>query len=287
MESSSSSRSNKKYCIAVDGSQYSEWAFDLVLNELYEKGDKIVIVHISNPDKSANIPFAYQSETIFSKFDAKLTGKLLRGDYQLVKQDRNKSTTHALTQVNQIAVANGCTVLVMGFHGHKENKQKNEMSKGTNYIMTNIKIPTIVVKENITRKDRESGAFTWMASIEQANSRSFKAFEFATNYVNLSKDKVIATHVQTYNENLSQEIEEYFGEFCKKIGINNNSYKLVQKEGSDIGIQISNFVNYNDTEVIDFVILGHNPNKYKSGDTSASPVEIVIKSAKANILFYS
>jgi hypothetical protein len=94
MESSSS---QKKYCIAVDGSDNSDWAFDLVLNELLQKGDKVVVVHISNPNKS-DVPFAFQANSIVSKYEAKLIGKLLKQDYLIITQD------HIMEKPNRVGV---------------------------------------------------------------------------------------------------------------------------------------------------------------------------------------
>lgn len=297
--------SSRTYCIAVDGSIHSDYAFDLVLNELYQKRDKVIVVHIANQAKLSEIPFNFQPQTIISKYDAKLTGKLLRGDYQIIKEDRDKKSPHALLQVNQIALANSCSVLVLGFQGHK-GKTQEELTKGVKFIINNIKLPTIVVKEKTERKKKDTEAFTWMMSIEQPNSRSFKAFQFATDYIDPSKDRILACHVKTYTDSHAKEVQEYFEEVCKKKGIQNYGVCVMEKESanssnsssSQIGKQLSDFVNFNSKEFVDFIIIGHNPEKYTSGfrfDNSSqsnapsytSPGEVIIKSASANILFYS
>jgi nucleotide-binding universal stress UspA family protein len=281
---------SKKYCIAIDGSEHSDWAFDLILNDMYQKGDKVILVHIANPAKESEIPFAFQPTTIISKYEAKLTGKLLNTDYLIIKQSKQSTSTHALVQVNAIAIKENCTVLVIGFHGHKLNKQKSDLSKGINYIIKNIKIPVIIVKENSTRKSRDSGEFTWMASIEQANSRSFKAFQFALNYINLEKDRVVGAHIKFYNDSLANEVKEIFEKTCQDTKVANYSFEIVDKDKNlDIGVELSNMVNYNDKENVDFFVLGHNPTKYQydNNECCSSPLTTIIKSAKSNILFYS
>jgi hypothetical protein len=157
---------NNIYCVAVDGSQSSEYAFNLVLNELYKKGDKIYIVHISNSQKANDLPYDYQPETILSKYDTKLSGKLLKSHFEVINKERDAKNDHALVQVNEIAIAKKCTLLVMGFHGHKCNNNKNELTKGINYIINNIKLPTIIVKENSQRKSKENNSFTWLTAME-------------------------------------------------------------------------------------------------------------------------
>jgi nucleotide-binding universal stress UspA family protein len=283
-----STSSTKNYCIAVDGSQYADWAFELVLDELYKKGDKITVVHITNSAKISEIPFAYQPKTIISKYDAKLTGKLASTDFRIITQERDTKATHALMQVYKIALSNNCTLLAMGFYGHKATN-KNELTKGITYAIDNIRLPTIVVKENHKRKDKDSGSFTWMAAIETANTLSFKAFQFALNYIDLSKDKIIGTHIKLYNDSMAKEVKNYFEKTCLEKNSANFYFSILNNDRNlDIGNQLSNFVNYNETESIDFAVMGHNVGKYsKEGNNSISPLVPFIKSAKCNIIFYN
>ena len=279
-------KSMKNYCIAIDGSQHSDWAFNLVFEELFQKGDKITLVHISNGSK--DVPFAFQPKTIISKYDAKLTGRLSTLDFKIVQEEKKANVIHALLQVNDIALANKCTMLVLGFQGHKDNKEN--ISRGVNYVIDNIKLPTIVVKENITRKSKDSGAFTFCTSIEQANTRSFKAFQFAVNYIDVTKDKVLGMHIKIYNDSFIKEVKEYFEATCTEKGVKNFAFQPLENEKDvSVGEQICNFANYNEKESIDFLILGHNPIKYKTNADAknSSPLNTAIKSAKTNILFFS
>jgi hypothetical protein len=280
-----SSQSNfKKYCIAVDGSEYSDWAFQLVTEELYTKGDKVVLVHISNSSKLSEIPFAFQPKTILTKYDAKLSGKLTSKDYKIITQDRDSNSSHALLQVNNIATKEKCSVLVLGFHGHNLSKDKKEISKGISFIISNIKLPTIVVKENVKRKNINTGAFTWATCIEESNSRSFKAFEYFSNYMNIAKDKIIGSHIDSHGPGTAQEVKDLFNQACQNKGIQNYAFDITTySQKVDIGTTITNFVNFNEKEQIDFLIVGHNPSK----NSEKSPLNIVIKSAQCNVLFYS
>lgn len=270
---------NKQYCVSIDGSEYSDMAFNLVFNELFQKNDKITVVHITNPAKS--IPFACQADTILNKYQTILIGKLPKTQYSIIIKQRDEKVVHALQQVNNTAVQNNCSVLVMGSHGHKENKQKNEVSKGINFIINNIKIPTIIVKESTKRKDKDNGAFTWLVSIDKAESRSFKAFEFSTNYLDHSKDRVIGLHFKT-GDYVESSIQEYFEKLCKEKGILNYSFDFADYEKNvSLGKQIANYVNFNNKNYIDFLVVGHNPNKKES------PAYEIIQNAQTNVLFYS
>lgn len=274
----------KVYCIAIDGSKCSDWAFELVFNELYQKGDKIIVVHISNNEKE--VPFAFQSKTIMSKYDAILTGKLQPQDYSLIFKEREKKSEHALAQVNTIATENKASILILGFMGHK--MKTGEISKGITYVINNVKIPTIVVKENSQRKNKEDKSFTWCSFIEQPNTRSFKAFQFAMNYVS-PKDHIVTAHIKVNGDMYIKEIKEISEKALKDKGITNYKFDSINSKSNElVTTQICNYVNYNETDTIDFLVLGHNPTKIveDKNHVKACVVSAAIQSAQSNILFY-
>ena len=62
-----------KFFIAVDGSESSFTAFEMVRDGLYKEGDDLEVAHISNPSKKG-IPFHYRPKAI----DARYSGELLK-----------------------------------------------------------------------------------------------------------------------------------------------------------------------------------------------------------------
>lgn len=273
----------KKYCISVDGSAFSEYGFDLIFDELYEKGDHILVSHICNSEKLADIPFESQPKSISSKYESKLTGKLNQTDYEINIKERDNNSDHALQIVNELAKSKNCSILLLGFHGHKGEKEKKELSKGIIYLVKQIKIPTFIIKERTQRKAKESGGFTWMVCIEKSNTRSFFAFEFALNYVKKELDRVIGINiVDGYKDTV---IELQFNSLCKKMGIKNTSFQYlpIQREIKVTGM-ICEIINFG-KECVDFLIVGHNPNKFLKVEDS--PLMEIMKNAKTNILFYN
>jgi hypothetical protein len=278
-----SNNTKRRYCISVDGSQYSDWAFDIVFEELYQSGDYVIVTHIANPDKSDYIPFEYQADTIMSKYDTKLVTKLPADKYEIIKENRDKNTDHA-QQVNKVAKQHNATILAIGFLGHKVGKAKNDFTKGVIYLSSNVKLPTLVIKENSRRADKLNKAFTWLIAIEQKSSRSFKAFQFAMNYINKSVDNVIGYHIDIYDS--KEEIQEEFNNFCQSEGIQNYKFCIENKNKSlSIGNQISNFINFSDSLYVDFLVIGHNPHKYTN--VEEIPLFEIFKSVQANVLFYN
>jgi hypothetical protein len=273
----------KKFCISVDGSAYSEYGFDLIFDELYKKGDIIILTHVCNNDKLTEIPFENQPKSIQSKYESKLVGKLPQSDFEVLIKDRGSDNDHALKIVNEIAKSKGCSVLIMGTHGHKGREKSNEISKGVIYLIKQVKVPTFLIKERVQRKTKENGGFTWLVCIEKSNTRSFFAFEFAVGLVDKDLDKIIGLNIVDGFKDTCIELQ--FNSLIKKQGIKQYSFEYIQKE-KDVKIpkHICEIVNFG-TECIDFLVVGHNPEKFNSVENT--PLMDIIKSAKTNILFYS
>lgn len=63
-----------KFVVAVDGSESSFTAFEMMKDGLYKDyGDGVEVVHISNPNKK-DIPFHYRPKAIAARY----TGELLK-----------------------------------------------------------------------------------------------------------------------------------------------------------------------------------------------------------------
>lgn len=286
MESNATETHEKKnYLISVDGSDHSDWGFDMIFNEIYKKGDYLTVLHVANQKKISDIPFKYQPDQIFSKYETKLIGKLPKNDYILIRKDRENEKAHALETVNQVARTNNADLLVLGCQGHKGVKDRKDLSSGITYLIKNISIPSIVVKENSQRAKKEAKGFNWLVCIENHYTRSFKAFELATSLIDKEKDTITALHLHVYGDNY-KETEDAFEKYCIKIGIAKRKFVAIEKNPKmSVGKNICDYVNFGE-DYIDFVVIGHNISKYTT-DVNASPTVDIIKFAQANILFSS
>ncbi len=277
----------KNYLVSVDGSDHSDWGFDMVFNEIYRKGDHLTVLHVANQTKISNIPFKFQPDQIISKYETKLIGKLPRNEYILIRKDREnekKIAAHALEIVNQVAHSNNVDLLVLGCQGHKGVKDRKELSSGITYLIKNISVPSIVVKENSQRAKKEAKGFNWLVCIENHYTRSFKAFELATTLIDKEKDTITALHLNFYNDNF-KEMEDAFEKTCAKIGILRKKFVAKEKNPNiSLGKDICDYVNFGE-DYIDFVVIGHNISKYS--DVNSSPTVDILRFAQANILFSS
>ncbi len=285
MISNTTDNSEKKnYLVSVDGSDNSDWGFDMIFNEIYKKGDYITLIHVANQKKISNIPFKNQPDQIMSKYETKLIGKLPKSDYLLIRRDRDNDKIHALEVVQTVAKTNNVDLLVLGSTGHKGVKDKKEISSGISYLIEHITIPSILIKENSQRSKKESKGFNWVVCIENHYTRSFKAFELATTLINKETDSIIALHLTNNLVENYKETEDAFEKYCTKVGITKRRFIPTEKKLSvSTGKNICDFVNFGD-DYIDFVVIGHNYTKYVNNKGESPTVEI-IKYAQANILF--
>lgn len=162
-----------KFCVSVDGSKFSDFGFELVLNEFFKKRDKLLVTHISNQDNLNNTPFIALPDTIQTRYETKLLGKLLQQDYNIVIQPLDKNMVHAIEQVFDICVANNCNIMMLGFQGYKADKIKKEITKGTIFMIENVHIPTFILKDYTPRSEKPTEGYRWFVGIENSNSKSF------------------------------------------------------------------------------------------------------------------
>ena len=240
----------KNYLISVDGSNHSGWGFDLIFKEFYQKNDYITVLHVTNQNKT-DIPFKYQPEQIMSKYESKLIGKLPKNDFILIQKPRDNPSEHALEVVFEVAKTHGTDMMILGTQGHKGIKSKKYISKGIMYLVKNINIPSMVIKENTQREKKEDKGFTWLVCLENHYTRSFKLFEFVTTLIDKKRDTIIGLHFWQLDNN--RELEENFEKYCVKLGVKNKKFISLEKNpGLTIGKNICDIVNFGD-DYIDFV----------------------------------
>lgn len=272
----------KRICISVDGSNYSDYAFELIFNEIYKPKDYILVTHIFNSAKLPTIPYLYQPDTIISKYSTKLLTKIPQDYYSVRKEDRIKKDEHALRYVIDIAKKSNIDMLVVGFKGHKSKDNSHFFSSGVAYLLKNNNFPTLVVKQNVKRSEKKDNKFNWLFSIEDTSSKSFSAFKFALQFINKKVDSVVGYHID--NKGLKADIEKEFRKICIQEGIQKIDFVAEKKDMKlTIGRQISKYVNESEGTDIDFVIMGENSSRYHKIEDC--PAGEVLNNVLANVLF--
>merc|ERR1712084_185488 len=101
-------------------------------------------------------------------------------------------------------------------------KSKKYISKGIMYLVKNITVPSLVIKECSQREKKEDKGFTWLVCLENHYTRSFKLFEFVTSLIDKSKDTIIGLHFWQLDHN--RELEENFEKYCNRLSIKNRKF---------------------------------------------------------------
>jgi hypothetical protein len=83
--SRTSSNKNFKYCVAVDGSEQSNFGLNKIVNENFKKGNMLYLLHIYNPKKFLEMPAEMLPENLIPVYEKKISEKLQKKDYQIIK----------------------------------------------------------------------------------------------------------------------------------------------------------------------------------------------------------
>lgn len=162
---------SKSFLCAVDGSSFSDLAFDCT-NSLVKKNDHITLLHIySNNDIGHNDP-----ERLKQKYENKLTGLYLPSKYSLLwynNDSDSKTVKSLLTNISEGKVG-GCNpdVLVIGFSGWRFHNHSSVRSKAiqtlgstTDFCLRNIKLPMVIVKT-----ESRPGANNFVMAVNHSNA---------------------------------------------------------------------------------------------------------------------
>jgi hypothetical protein len=272
-------RKNINFCISLDGSDFSEYGFDLAMNELMEKEDKINVVHIKQPNQN-DLPFQAQSESIKSYADSKLCTRFTSDNYTMKFKDLEDKFSHPILQIYDTLNFLKFDNMVIGFKGPAK-KEKGVISKGIQAILTQVHIPVFIIKEYIPRNKCENNGYIWLACIDNYGSRSWRAFNSALNYIR-PNDTVLCTHFSSSKEQ-KDKISVAFTKLCEKYKIENFKTFFPDYDNSkSIAYHINDYINHCD-KTPNFVVLGHNPEKYYNKDPMTSPAVEVMKIAQTNI----
>lgn len=278
---------NKKYCVCVDGSIFSEYGLDLTLDEFFDSSkDVFVGLHIKQKNQS-DLPFKMKSESIYSYIESKLITSLSKDKYfiQIIEEDNSKR--HPIAQVYDCCVKLEYNYLIVGFQGTSK-KQKNEITNGIKYLITNVHLPCFIIKDFTPRKEKKNKGYIWLACIDTHNSRGWKAFHEAINFIDNEKDTILCMHFNA-SKNEKELVEKCFLQECEEHKIKNKQFIIQEYNSSrSISDQIVDYVNHCQ-ETPDFVILGHNSSKYSNYklDVMISPAVGIMSKAYTNIMFYS
>lgn len=257
------------FAVGVDGSDGSHNAVELVVSNLYRKGlDKIFIIHIASQDDEHK-GLQYHSKTIQSKYHDFMKEHVQADDFEIVFEERQKNES-VFEQINHIAVTKNATIMVLGYRGSSGSKNRpDELTKGITYLVHQPKIPVLVVRERLVREFRSNREFKWLVCLEGSDSRSFKALQSMCRFIDTDTDIVHGIHIETGNHKVdaNHPVKKVFTEKMNEYEVKNSDFTILEREDKSKNLHhilidwVKNHLK-EESNYIDFVILGYNPTKY-------------------------
>lgn len=277
-----SDQKNLKYAIAIDGSEHAEFGFQKILNEKFKLGNKIVLIHIYNQDKFSEMPLERLPEHLLPKYEKALSEKIPnKSDFEILKKQKESTADTPLEDVVEIASEKHADLLVVGAVGNKGVKKSKNLSKGLSYLIQNCKIPILVMRQSAPSGKSNKGS-NWLVCIKDDNDRSFRSFDFAVRLIDKEKDSVIGIHFSG-EKFVMDNVRKVFESYCKENKVKNRVFIARENDKSKtLGKNILDYLIFGQ-EVIDYVVVNHNIQKYM--DLQKCPSVELIKYGSHNVCF--
>lgn len=250
-----------KWNIAVDGSERSEAAFNIVFNNLRKEDDYTIVSHVYSNAKDY-LSFHLKPENIKQDYEAKLIGTH-SSKWSLIWEHREKDLS-TREHIMEITERSNCNILALGYTGSKGPKQDPTLlGSAVEYMAHNPVCPALIVKSNEDRKDKENGAFRWLVCSD-GSEKSYKSLRKTIEIIDKSKDELIVIVVAIAGVN-AKVIEEETNAILEEEGVINHKFESIQRESDEATYTaITDYINVDDTPYIDFVTIANQGSGYKS-----------------------
>lgn len=270
----------RTFTVSIDGSDTSEFAFDLVEENFLTPLDHVWALYIYNSQKNSKFNYKNKKEIIEPKYTDKID-ILKNENIKFLSQDRT-SENHPLEQTHELAINKNSNYLVCGFTGMKGPRgDDQELSKGVDYLLRNSKIPFIMIKDKTLRAERKGGIYRWLCIIDNQLSNADSAFNKFLPLIETDKDELVVMSMFNY-EGERNHFEDIVKETIKEHNIKNFEYEnVIIDKDLTFAKTINKRVNF-DQHPFDFVILLNNTAIYQKEMEKNRDLSIILHS-KSNI----
>ena len=141
-------------CLAVDGSQNSKDAFEILLSEFLNRIHNSVLIcpHIYNNTQDEKFNWRYQKAHVMEYYKTRLITSIADHQGYLIIQDRDTYKMHEIEQAYKIAETNESKYFFCGYDGLKEQSLKpSRIDVGLEYLLAESKIPVFIMKDKNKR----------------------------------------------------------------------------------------------------------------------------------------
>ena len=254
------------FCLAVDGSQTSKDAFEIILSEFLPRIHDSVLIcpHIYNNTQDENFNWRFQKQYVIDYYKTRLITSIADRQGYLIIQDRDAYKVHEIEQAYKIAEVNNTKYFFCGYDGLREQGLKpSRIDVGLEYLLGESKIPVIVMKDKHKRGVKNQG-YKWLLLMDRSNSDCLKVLDLFLPLIDKDKDRIYGlTLMPPYVA--FDDIKAPFYEKMKELNFFEGEqfeYSFREYKTNPVPI-LTEFVNHNPEHYFDFVIFLNNPAKFK------------------------
>ena len=275
------------FCLVVDGYEISKESYEIVLNEFLPKIENSVLIcpYIYNSIHDEEYNWRHQKQYVIDYFKTRLTTSLSDEKGYLIIQDRNNNYYHEIEQIYKISQKNNCEYFFVGYNSLKGPTLKPRfIPKGLDYLLSESKIPTIIMKDKLLRGKKNRG-YKWLLVMDRSSSDCFKVFDYFFPFMDIEKDFVYGLTLIPPYVNFD-DIKRQFYEKMKEVGFDEEEqcgYES-QNYNTKYATFVREFVNHSTIHYFDFVLFYNNPDKYRIQRTESESLKL-LEYINANIGF--
>jgi len=270
------------FCISVDGSKHSDFAFDMVTENFFFSNTKLLCVHVFNSKLDTQLNYNNKKVTVLKKYESKI--EKYKKHAHFVTEDKI-SSIHALEQASRLAVNYHSNFIVCGYQGLKGPRGcNNELAIGHDYLLTSSKTPVMLIKEETIRENKKDGYFNWLIILDKQFSYPAKAFQAFIPLINPQKDHVFAYGCYEYEGGNNDVLKDQFMNVINKHDVQNFTYNnIFYTQMYPLYRQVIDLCNFGNT-LFDFIVINNNSTKYRT-EPETNDASNIIKLSLSNICF--
>ena len=259
-----------KICFLIDGGEDSKKSFNIITKEFLPrlKHRELIGCHIFNSAYNSTFNWQYQKNYILDQYIFYFD-RLIKYPNLLYLQD--KKYYHNIIQSYYIAKNLLCKYFIFNYYSLKEqNLQTKNISYGLDFLLSESKIPILIMKDELMRNDKERGAnnnkgYTWLIILDGTNIKSYFVLEYFWPFIDRKKDFIYALTIinsSYYSDKINNNFIKKMTKFNLKENIN-YFYRLEYIEDKKYFKFLKEFINFNEDYYFDYILFYNNPLKYK------------------------
>ena len=278
-----------RICFLLDGGTDSKKAFDITVKEFLPrlKNRELIGCHIYDSANDSSFNWQYKKDYILDQYLFSFD-RIIKYPNLLYLQ--NKKYYHNIIQAYNIAISLSVQYFIFNFYSLKEqNLSLNNIYTGLDYLLTESKIPTIIMKDELMRCDKEKGVsnnqgYNWLILLDGTNTKSLNALDYFWPLIDKQKDFIYALSLVNntfYSDQNKDKFIKKMNQFNLRENI--NYYYFFDCVPSKKQFKyLKEFINFNENYYFDFVLFYNNPLRYKVKRNDSYQL---IMQLKANIGF--